>query len=144
MMKNNKGVTLVELVIAMALISIVLALGYSLYYFGFNSVTDQLDMIDNQTNVRLAVKYITQELRRAQHVMIENGNVLRIRPMHTSSYNEFKLSVNSLLKDNTTLATGLGEFGITKVDRLITISITSTEDVNGNNFNIRTQVYLRE
>ncbi|ADU31348.1 PilW family protein [Evansella cellulosilytica] len=63
MIKNEKGLTLVELLISVALISMIAILITSIQIFGQNQYTNQSKQIDNQANVRLAMNVLTKEIR---------------------------------------------------------------------------------
>ena len=68
--KDNRGITLVELVIGMGLLSIVIALAYSLYFFGTTSFQTGANRVDLQQNARLMADFITEEIRLAIKVDI--------------------------------------------------------------------------
>ncbi|QGG46576.1 PilW family protein [Heliorestis convoluta] len=68
--RNNKGVTLVELLVGIALLSLVMTLGYSFYFFGYNSFATGEVRSDVRQNIRFAADFITQELTYATHVQV--------------------------------------------------------------------------
>ena len=67
---NNKGITLIELVIGMGLLVLVLGIGFSLYYFGTSSFEAGTKRGDLQQNARLVANFITEEVRFAETVEI--------------------------------------------------------------------------
>ncbi|ACA59473.1 hypothetical protein Daud_0961 [Candidatus Desulforudis audaxviator MP104C] len=67
---NNKGLTLVELLVGAALLGAVLAIGYTFFYFGHQSFTAGEQRSWVRQNIRLAADFITQELRYATHVYV--------------------------------------------------------------------------
>ena len=68
--KDNRGITLVELVIGMGLLSLVIAVAYSLYFFGTTSFQTGANRVDLQQNARLMADFITDEVRLAREVEI--------------------------------------------------------------------------
>ncbi|WP_168198272.1 prepilin-type N-terminal cleavage/methylation domain-containing protein [Crassaminicella thermophila] len=67
---NKKGITLIELLLALALISMILSISYSLNIFGIKSFSKASSQANVQENVRLAVDFITQETRYATQLEI--------------------------------------------------------------------------
>jgi len=65
---NKKGFTLVELMIAIALLGIVMTLGYSYYYYGTRSFSVGESQATVQQEVRTASRTITSEIRNATRV----------------------------------------------------------------------------
>lgn len=90
--KNEKGITLIELLAALALVSMVILLASSVQLFGQKQVNNQTNEIQNQSNVRLALNIVTKEIRKASNVSVTN-NVLTIN--NTDIY---KLENNILKK----------------------------------------------
>lgn len=67
---NNKGVTLIELLIAVALTGMIMSLGYALYFFGTGSFERGTAQAQAQHNARLADQYLKAELRNALRIEI--------------------------------------------------------------------------
>lgn len=65
MKEKSRGITLVELQIALALVSLVLALGYSFYFFGTRAFTRGDKQSQVQFDMRMASSFITREVRTA-------------------------------------------------------------------------------
>ncbi|WP_027365945.1 prepilin-type N-terminal cleavage/methylation domain-containing protein [Desulfotruncus alcoholivorax] len=65
MKRNQRGFTLIELVIVLALLSVVIALGYTIYFFGVNSFTMEEAQWKVQTNIQQAGMFITSDVRNA-------------------------------------------------------------------------------
>lgn len=68
MIKSEKGVTLIEVVSALALLSTVLFLAGSVHFFSQKQMTVQSAEVRTQSNVRLAAKLLTKDIRRAVNV----------------------------------------------------------------------------
>ena len=73
---NSKGVTLIELLIVLMMISFVLFIGYSLYFLGIKSFTTGMDRSDAQFESRKAMEFITKEVQTARKgtVYLDNTN----------------------------------------------------------------------
>ncbi|WP_040378404.1 PilW family protein [Dethiobacter alkaliphilus] len=69
-LSNNKGLSLVELIIVLILINVVLAIGYGYYYFGTRSFTVGESRADVQQNVRLATEFVANNVRFADDLEI--------------------------------------------------------------------------
>lgn len=61
-MKNNKGFTLVELIIAISIMSMVIGLGYNIINKVNSATQDQNKVSENQLNANLINKYLTKDL----------------------------------------------------------------------------------
>lgn len=67
---NNKGITLVELIIVLSLIGIIFVLAFQLNIFAILGIRTGQERAQVQHNVRLASDYITKELRNAYTINI--------------------------------------------------------------------------
>lgn len=63
-----EGFTLIELMVTLALVGLVIAGGFSLYFFADRSFVSGTVTADIQTDVQLAMQRITNELRLAHHI----------------------------------------------------------------------------
>lgn len=70
---DQRGVTLVELLIVISLIAIVIGLGYRYYDFGTRSFGRGESKAGAQQNTRLAADYILQEIRYSKNMEILNS-----------------------------------------------------------------------
>lgn len=64
-LRSQRGVTLVELIVALAILGFVLAAVYSFYYFGERSFAVGSEQSNLQRDLRLAADFITREVRHA-------------------------------------------------------------------------------
>ena len=65
-MKNNKGFTLVELIIAIMIFSVVMALAGSLFVSGFRNYEKVSEILTGQSNTRYVMYDISKALRSAK------------------------------------------------------------------------------
>lgn len=85
--KSNKGVTLIELVIVIALIGIVLSVIYSLYFFSQSTYSQGENQYELQTEARLAFESLTQDLRFVREIeIIDNHGSETAEPYETILY----------------------------------------------------------
>ncbi len=74
---GEKGFTLVELLAAVTLYTILLGSVFSLYFFGVNAYKMGSIRMDLQQNVRVAADFITRELRYAHQLQQINEHEIR-------------------------------------------------------------------
>ena len=55
-MKNNKGFTLIEMIIAMTIFGIVISLGYGIFNSSQKAFTEQSEVFNSQTTMNLINK----------------------------------------------------------------------------------------
>jgi Tfp pilus assembly protein PilW len=142
MVKNQKGVTLVvtlvELLAAIALLSIVLLLANSIHLFGQKQMTDQSTEIQNQSNVRLAMNIITKQIRKASTINVDNNGALLL---DTDIY---KLDNNNLTKNNQPFITNLQEFDLQYDGSKIKVTIADLPITNTPQTTLSTTIYIRK
>jgi len=141
MIKNRKGFTLVELMIVLALLGVVIMIGFSVFSFGFKNFNAQADNIDNQSKVRHAISDISKEIRKADPtkkitivggiVNIDEGRVI------------YELQGSNLLKNKNELVPEIEEFNPSIVGDKVTLEITS-QAKRGHEFTLTSEIYVRE
>ena len=139
MLKNNRGISLIELLAALTLLSLIFLLVSSFTIFGQKQMNSQSSQIDNQANVRLAINIISKEIRCADRLVISNDNVLTI-----NNTEKYQLTDTTITKNDTALIKGIEEFIINKEGSKINITITSLPDKNINSVTLSTVIYMRE
>jgi prepilin-type N-terminal cleavage/methylation domain-containing protein len=75
---NNRGVTLVELLVAVSLIAIVLGSAYMFMHFSYHSFADTEASFDIGDDARISLMKIEKNIRTAQDVMINKGRHLAV------------------------------------------------------------------
>lgn len=71
---NEKGLTLVEILVVVVLIVVVLSLGYTVIHYSRTTFQSGTARAEVQQEVRLVSDYITQELRNATAITDNNDN----------------------------------------------------------------------
>ncbi|NLA27496.1 MAG: prepilin-type N-terminal cleavage/methylation domain-containing protein [Firmicutes bacterium] len=104
-MKEESGLTLIELLLALALLCLAAAAISGIYYSGVRAWQGSIERMDCQQNARVAVDFIDRELRFADWVMVpqESGSEIRYKLKgdfkHDESqyYRRFRLQGDQLL-----------------------------------------------
>ncbi|WP_066311575.1 prepilin-type N-terminal cleavage/methylation domain-containing protein [Bacillus sp. FJAT-29814] len=129
-MKNNeKGITLVELLASLALLSMVLLLANSIHIFSVKQSNAQKTEIQKQTDYRLAMNILTKEIRKADPTKVEaKNNILTIDGIN------YYLEGTSLKKGDQVLVSNIETFTPAQSGDKITIKIGTNS----------TTIYLRK
>ena len=93
---SAKGVTLIELLIAIALVSIVFTVLFSLFFYGNNTFIISSSQYDLQSEVRLAMDIIIKEVRFASYLELINVSEACDTNLHESGFSYFYLSDGKL------------------------------------------------
>ncbi|NLI60865.1 MAG: prepilin-type N-terminal cleavage/methylation domain-containing protein [Clostridiales bacterium] len=134
----QRGVTLIELLIAVSLILLILSLAYSIYLFGIQGYINNTTAIENQSNLRIAMEHITYHIRRTNNVSIR-GDLLIVGDEN------YRLSKDVLMNKNNQLATGISEFSFSMPNpSLVYIKISSIPDSNEKTFSLEAYFYLMD
>lgn len=130
MIKSERGVTLVELLAAISLLSIVLLLASSVHLFGQKQMNSQSDEVQKQSQERLAANLITKEIRKAKTVEVKNPNQLTVNDTDT-----YKLEGTTIKKNNDEFMTKINGFSVTKNGNRVSLKIGNLPE---------TTIYIRE
>ena len=139
MLKNNRGVTLLELISALALLSTILILANSFHLFGQKQMSNQTSQIENQENVRYALNVMTKEIRSADKIEVSEGVLV----LNDSDHYKLDLETNTLSKNNISIVTGIKQFTITNENNKINLTISSIPDKLGQSITLSTVIYVR-
>lgn len=130
MIKSERGVTLVELLAAISLLSIVLLLASSVHLFGQKQMNSQSDEVQIQSQERLAANLITKEIRKAKTVEVKNPNQLTVNDTDT-----YKLEGTTIKKNNEEFMTKINGFSVSKYGNQVSLKIGNLPE---------TTIYIRE
>jgi prepilin-type N-terminal cleavage/methylation domain-containing protein len=140
MFRNNKGVTLIELLAALSLLSIIIVLASSVHIFGQKQTNDQTTEIQNQANVRLAMKIMTKEIRGAQSVTY-NSSTKELAINKSNTTDIYKFANNILTKNNQPLFSNLQSCTFVPDSNKVTITITSN---SASSITLKATIYFRK
>lgn len=156
LMSNQKGLTLVELIIAIGLLSAIIAAISAFYIAGSKGFAREISTVDNQRNVRRATNEIGREIRRAKEADVVSGK-LRLS-YSDGAVIEYYLDgdaikeafyrinhVGNLVLDKTSeIVNGMKKFEVTIISDKINIKIESIENANNNTFKQESEFVLRK
>lgn len=75
-MKNEKGFTLIELIIVLALLAIVLTIIFRPITFSLKNFNIQNEKADSISKARETMDYLTRQIRKADIVEVVDGNLI--------------------------------------------------------------------
>lgn len=129
MKRNEKGVTLVEVLATLLLVSMIGLLASSIHLFAQKQTNTQMEEIHIHSNERIAMRMIKSEIRKAENVEINSPNELII-----NGTDVYKHEGTELRKNDSTVITGIKEFTISMHDNQIKLRIGSLPE---------TTIYIR-
>ena len=144
---RKKAFTLIELIIFLALLGVVLAIGYRLFFFGQRAFAVGSDQFQLQSEIRKAGDFIIDEVRNATEIDIINtpffaqtgyGYIYLHDSKIVYEYSGGTRDItDSLLKDEDV-------FSIRKdSDNRNFLCIDMTGTLNGNSYNLSTEILLK-
>ncbi|MBU9711010.1 PilW family protein [Evansella tamaricis] len=142
-LNNGRGITLIELLISIALISLVLILATSFHLFGQNQVVKQSEQMDYQSSVRLALNHITKDIRNADSVVATGNHTLTL--VIDGEEVIYKVEDNILKVNGSDLVSNIQNNWIEEVDgNRVEIKLASLTPRQGENTSHSTVIYLRD
>jgi prepilin-type N-terminal cleavage/methylation domain-containing protein len=129
---DEKGMTLIEVLCALAIVSMVILLASSINIFGHKQMNDQKVEIQNQSNDRLAMNIITKAIRQADPATVEvinDQNVLKING------ERIYLDGTSIKKETNILVSDIKQFTIKRNGDQILLKIGNLQEA---------KLYLRD
>jgi prepilin-type N-terminal cleavage/methylation domain-containing protein len=111
---SEKGVTLVEVLAGLALLSMVLLLVNSVHLFSHKQAVSQTREVQQQSNVRLAANLLTKDIRRAESVLVVSPAEFEIKKPTSSTPDKYLYNGKDLLKNSSPLITDIQNFSIVK------------------------------
>lgn len=134
---EEKGITLVELLAAISILSIVILLAGSVHMFGQRQFIDQTKSASQENDMSYAMTVMTTDLRKTRPTQTVEINDTSIKISDGSLY---ELSSSALKKNSAILVEEVtGSFKTTKNDDGVHIKITS----NNSSKTYETTIYFR-
>jgi Tfp pilus assembly protein PilW len=135
--KNENGITLIELLVSLALLGTIIGLISSVHIFGQKQFTSQSKQIQHESNVRYAMNMITKEVRSSPTIAVSNNTI-------QTSTSLFELKGTDLFKGDEVLEEDIGEFTVQQSGNKISITIKSVPNYYDKVSSLSTNVYIRE
>lgn len=139
MMKNEKGITLIELLAVLAIGSVILSLIIGVTVNGQKTYSQQANSADQLTEIRYAVKVITKEVRKAERLKVERD---RLTIFHDTPV-VFHLQDGRVWQNSLVLAERIGTLRFELDGRTISIVI-ETEQAIARGQEAKVEIYLRD
>lgn len=139
---NKKGITLIELVIAIGLLSVVMAMGYSLYLTGVKGFLRETTSVDNQFQVRYASSTIGRQIRRADTVKIDAGKLKLTYPDGSSLV--YQLQGDAIMGGSNKLVEGIIRFQVSRIGDTVFLTIQSKENSDDETYELSSEITLRK
>lgn len=148
--KKQKGLTLVEMIVSMTILSVVLTLSYTFFNNGIREYHRSVQLIEQKQNVRHALGFIAKKLQNAyeKDVLVKpqsRGDDLIIG-QEAYRFVGSTIWVNHQRQNSSSpfnpLVENISEFSVSKKDRQIFISISSGSEQNGDLFSLDTKIHL--
>lgn len=139
---NNHGLTLVELLAGIVLISILLVLISSIHLMGVKQYSVQSETIQNQTHVRLAMNTLTKAVRSAGTVQTTASNELTLTT--GSQTTVYSYGNSALLRNGSSIISGISNFTVTQTGNQVTLTLESTPNAEGATTKLSTSLYIRQ
>lgn len=117
MMNNEKGVTLIELIVSLAIFSIIISVTLSILLFGSRTFKKQTETTNDLINIRHAIDYLTKEIRKSDSINITD-DVLTL-----NNQDVYKLENNKIMKNNSPIIYNIDLLRMTKSGSKIELSI---------------------
>ena len=122
MKKRPRGFTLIEVLLACALVAVAAMMMYSFFGQGFSLYTLESESADEQANLRMTMSDITNVVRVTDVAKISvSNNVL------TVDDRTYKLSGGKILRNDTAIASNISTFTVTKSSDLLWIKLVSNK-----------------
>lgn len=150
---NKKGVTLIELILVLAILTIVIGSAYSLFSFGSKTFTGGSKQYNAQNSTRLIVDYITKEIRFATDLSVQSVSLSENQITDNEHYSYIYIKNGSLHHSLYDLATNSRNSRVLQGDiseanssfnkiNNSTLGITMTSNGNNQEYFIDTEVNL--
>lgn len=139
---NKKGFTLLELVIAIGILSMIIALCYSLYITGVKGFLRESTSVNNQFVVSHASNAIGRQIRRAATATVNAGKLNITYPNGSSLV--YKLQGDAIMEGSNKLVEGIDSFTVIKTGDTIFLTIRSEENSDDEAYEISSQITIRK
>ncbi|WP_186321529.1 PilW family protein [Bacillus sp. FJAT-22090] len=135
---NEKGITLVELLAAIVLASIVMLLVYNVLMAGTKQYKNQLEKNNQLTEISYALKMITKDIRKTEKPQIISSSQIKLNDVNYSK------DGNTITRNGVVIASSIKRFQVTRDNIKWVIEIESTNQISGKTGKVeKTEIYLR-
>lgn len=138
--KDESGITLVELLAALSILSVVILLAGAIHMFGQRQFINQAESASQANDLSYALTVMSTDLRKqdpAQVIVNEEGNKVTV-----ADGTEYYVSNNQLYKGNTVLAKSVDTLKVEKIEGALKIILQSSSR-SSQNKKYETTIYFR-
>lgn len=144
-LRNKKGLTLIEVVVTVAVVTIVFSMLATIVSFFVRFNRDENSALDNQENMRLLVLQLERDIRHSNQEGIQEVSGCYLITYGDVSATEITYCFNSnqVTRNGTVLGRDISEFSLTNTNP-IKVLVRSVDDTRGNNVEVSASIYLRQ
>lgn len=154
-MKNSKGMTLIELIIGIAILSSIILVISAFYISGVKGFARETTTADNQFRVRRLSNAVGREVRRASTATVSSGRLkltyqdgteleYRLEANKVISDYYVKNAMGTLVLDETIVLTqGIKRLDVTSLSDEVNITIESLENSDGITYKLNSTINIR-
>lgn len=148
----NRGYTLVEVLIAVALLGVIVSVGYAVYIMGVREYIAFTRRMDVQQNVRLAASFIQRRLLTAATSDVEERYVEGLRSLKIGDdcFNlkgdtlRFNMEFTNPYAPFNPLAEGISKFDFSIEGRRVWVVLAGGNEGQNDYFEVEFEVFLRQ
>lgn len=137
--KNEDGITLVELLASLAILTGLIILIGSFHIFGQKHFSNQIESNNQASDLRYSLSLISREARSAQEITIVPDESIEIDGVN------YYQSGSNLLRDDEVLSSRVSNFEITPIEgtKKVKLKLESTNNDLNQNETYETTIYFR-
>lgn len=141
--KNRKGFTLVEVVITLAILSIVLATAFNLFGFNLTVYSKGQSLSQVQFDIRMAADYITSEIRNVSEINLleidyDNENIEDNEEVEDHNY----INTSTLKSSHPSLDSVQFSISVENTSYLLAFVVAGSNSRGDNEYVLETEVLL--
>lgn len=156
-MKDERGITLIELVVTLGMMAGVVLIIYTFYAAGVRGFAKEMTNADNQLRVRRNSSAIAREIRRSDEAKDEAGKLalyysnnekktyyLDGTVIKQENYEKNLVTNVYELKSDYNLVDGIKSFVINISGKKVTVTLESVENAEGETYKLVNKINIRE
>lgn len=143
--KDQKGVTLVELLAVLVLLSLIGLMIFGVYFSGKKEYDIQKEKTEHQENIQFVMKYLTKEIRKENNFRVFDDDVLEIKK--ETGTDIYRRKGTTLFKNSEAFSENIKDFKVESSDgKALKIKVVSDDKLNRNSDakKIETTIVIRK
>jgi len=139
-LKNNRGVTLIELLAVLVISSIIVVLIMSIFSTGQKQYKSQTTKSEQLSDVRYAAKVFTKEVRKAEKLKWD-GTTLTVGTVEAL---KIIIDSNEVIKNGKTIISNIKVSKISLEDNILKLTIESINSNSSKQQILEIEIFIRE